>query len=83
MEWIPTEARAVVGTINGYCYTLGQFVLAAVAFMLPRWRQLQLTVSLPFFVFFFYSWYRTPQCPPQCPPLVSTPSVHPWCPPLS
>uniref|UniRef100_A0A674G6W1 Major facilitator superfamily (MFS) profile domain-containing protein n=1 Tax=Taeniopygia guttata TaxID=59729 RepID=A0A674G6W1_TAEGU len=56
MEWIPTEARAVVGTINGYCYTLGQFVLAAVAFVLPRWRQLQLAVSLPFFVFFFYSW---------------------------
>uniref|UniRef100_A0A8C3MN72 Uncharacterized protein n=1 Tax=Geospiza parvula TaxID=87175 RepID=A0A8C3MN72_GEOPR len=56
MEWIPTEARAVVGTINGYCYTLGQFVLAAAAFGLPRWRQLQLAVSLPFFVFFFYSW---------------------------
>ncbi|XP_039910293.1 solute carrier family 22 member 6-like isoform X2 [Hirundo rustica] len=56
MEWIPTEARAVVGTINGYCYTLGQFVLAAAAFGLPRWRQLQLVVSLPFFVFFFYSW---------------------------
>ncbi|XP_062368101.1 solute carrier family 22 member 6-like isoform X2 [Cinclus cinclus] len=56
MEWIPTEARAVVGTINGYCYTLGQFVLAAAAFGLPHWRQLQLAVSLPFFVFFFYSW---------------------------
>ncbi|KAK4805479.1 hypothetical protein QYF61_005524 [Mycteria americana] len=56
MEWIPTEARAVVGTINGYCYTLGQFVLAAVAFGLPRWRWLQLVVSLPFFLFFLYSW---------------------------
>ncbi|KAM7074615.1 LOW QUALITY PROTEIN: solute carrier family 22 member 6-like [Ciconia maguari] len=56
MEWIPTEARAVVGTINGYCYTLGQFVLAAVAFGLPHWRWLQLVVSLPFFLFFLYSW---------------------------
>ncbi|KAM9258894.1 LOW QUALITY PROTEIN: solute carrier family 22 member 6-like [Morus bassanus] len=56
MEWIPTEARAVVGTINGYCYTLGQFVLAAVAFGLPHWRWLQLVVSLPFFIFFLYSW---------------------------
>uniref|UniRef100_A0A8C3K2Q0 Solute carrier family 22 member 6 n=1 Tax=Calidris pygmaea TaxID=425635 RepID=A0A8C3K2Q0_9CHAR len=44
MEWIPTEARAVVGTINGYCYTLGQFVLAAAAFGLPHWRWLQLVV---------------------------------------
>ncbi|PKK17148.1 solute carrier family 22 member 6-like [Columba livia] len=32
MEWIPTGARAVVGTINGYSYTLGQFVLAGMAF---------------------------------------------------
>uniref|UniRef100_A0A8C3K0T9 Uncharacterized protein n=1 Tax=Calidris pygmaea TaxID=425635 RepID=A0A8C3K0T9_9CHAR len=56
MEWIPTEARAVVGTINGYCYTLGQFVLAAAAFGLPHWRWLQLVVSLPFFIFFLYSW---------------------------
>ncbi|KAM6394743.1 uncharacterized protein O9250_013703 [Rhynochetos jubatus] len=57
MEWIPTEARAVVGTINGYCYTVGQFVLAGVAFALPRWRWLQLAVSLPFFLFFLYSWF--------------------------
>uniref|UniRef100_A0A663F0S6 Major facilitator superfamily (MFS) profile domain-containing protein n=1 Tax=Aquila chrysaetos chrysaetos TaxID=223781 RepID=A0A663F0S6_AQUCH len=56
MEWIPTEARAVVGTINGYCYTLGQFVLAATAFGVPHWRWLQLVVSLPFFLFFLYSW---------------------------
>ncbi|KAM6364530.1 solute carrier family 22 member 6 [Pluvialis apricaria] len=56
MEWIPTAARAVVGTINGYCYTLGQFVLAAAAFGLPHWRWLQLVVSLPFFIFFLYSW---------------------------
>ncbi|OPJ89293.1 hypothetical protein AV530_001642 [Patagioenas fasciata monilis] len=56
MEWIPTGARAVVGTINGYSYTLGQFVLAGAAFALPQWRQLQLAVSLPFFLFFLYSW---------------------------
>ncbi|NWR56342.1 S22A6 protein, partial [Bucorvus abyssinicus] len=60
MEWIPTEARAVVGTVNGYCYTLGQFVLAAVAFGLPRWRWLQLAVSLPFLLFFLYSWCGEP-----------------------
>ncbi|NXJ41377.1 S226B protein, partial [Ciconia maguari] len=68
MEWIPTEARAVVGTINGYCYTLGQFVLAAVAFGLPHWRWLQLVVSLPFFLFFLYSWYGEPRRPGGCPP---------------
>uniref|UniRef100_A0A672V5H4 Major facilitator superfamily (MFS) profile domain-containing protein n=1 Tax=Strigops habroptila TaxID=2489341 RepID=A0A672V5H4_STRHB len=56
MEWIPTEARAVVGTINGYSYTLGQFLLAGMAFGIPHWRWLQLTVSLPFGLFFLYSW---------------------------
>ncbi|NXK00743.1 S226B protein, partial [Corythaixoides concolor] len=57
MEWIPTEARAVVGTLNGYAYTMGQFVLAGVAFGLPHWRWLQLVVSLPFLLFFLYSWW--------------------------
>ncbi|KFP02613.1 Solute carrier family 22 member 6, partial [Calypte anna] len=55
-EWVPTEALATVGTVNGYCYTLGQFVLVAMAFGLPHWRWLQLAISLPFFLFFLYSW---------------------------
>ncbi|XP_067400087.1 solute carrier family 22 member 6-A-like [Emydura macquarii macquarii] len=56
MEWIPTNVRAVVGTINGYSYTTGQFILAGVAYAIQDWRWLQLTISLPFFVFFLYSW---------------------------
>ncbi|XP_077677609.1 solute carrier family 22 member 6-A-like [Eretmochelys imbricata] len=56
IEWIPTNFRAIVGTINGYSYTTGQFILAGVAYAIPDWRWLQLTVSLPFFVFFLYSW---------------------------
>ncbi|KAJ6654231.1 hypothetical protein lerEdw1_007328 [Lerista edwardsae] len=59
MEWIPTKYRAIVGTINGYCYTTGQFILAGVAYLIPDWRWLQLTVSLPFLVFFLYSWFST------------------------
>ncbi|XP_020633127.3 solute carrier family 22 member 6-A [Pogona vitticeps] len=56
MEWIPTKYRAIVGTINGYCYTTGQFILAGAAYAVSDWRWLQLAVSLPFFVFFLYSW---------------------------
>uniref|UniRef100_A0A8D0E4K6 Major facilitator superfamily (MFS) profile domain-containing protein n=1 Tax=Salvator merianae TaxID=96440 RepID=A0A8D0E4K6_SALMN len=56
MEWIPIKYRAIVGTINGYFYTTGQFVLAGMAYAIPDWRWLQLAVSLPFLVFFFYSW---------------------------
>ncbi|NXP24148.1 S226B protein, partial [Scytalopus superciliaris] len=55
MEWMPTGARALVGTFMGYCYTIGQFLLAGIAFALPEWRRLQLAVSLPFFGFFLYS----------------------------
>ncbi|NWI85777.1 S226B protein, partial [Pitta sordida] len=56
IEWMPTRVRALVGTFMGYCYTLGQFLLAGVAFAVPEWRRLQLAVSLPFFGFFLYSW---------------------------
>ncbi|XP_048362926.1 solute carrier family 22 member 6-A-like [Sphaerodactylus townsendi] len=56
-EWTPTNRRAVVGTFIGYSYTIGQFVLAGVAYVIRDWRWLQLTVSLPYFIFFFYSWW--------------------------
>uniref|UniRef100_A0A8D0G4T8 Major facilitator superfamily (MFS) profile domain-containing protein n=1 Tax=Sphenodon punctatus TaxID=8508 RepID=A0A8D0G4T8_SPHPU len=57
VEWTPTRTRAVVGTLTGYCYTIGQFLLAGIAYAIPDWRWLQLTVSLPFFIFFLYSWW--------------------------
>lgn len=56
LEWMPTRTRAIVGTFMGYCYTTGQFLLAGIAYAVPDWRWLQLTVSLPFFGFFLYSW---------------------------
>ncbi|XP_009670171.2 solute carrier family 22 member 6-A [Struthio camelus] len=59
LEWMPTHTRAIVGTTMGYCYTVGQFLLAGVAYAIRDWRWLQLTVSLPFFVFFLYSWWLT------------------------
>ncbi|NXE57733.1 S226A protein, partial [Casuarius casuarius] len=59
VEWMPMRARAIVGTMMGYCYSLGQFLLAGVAYAIRDWRWLQLTVSLPFFIFFLYSWWLT------------------------
>ncbi|XP_009458954.1 PREDICTED: solute carrier family 22 member 6-A-like [Nipponia nippon] len=59
LEWMPTRTRALVGTFMGYCYTTGQFLLAGIAYAVPDWRWLQLTVSLPFFCFFLYSWWLT------------------------
>ncbi|XP_042287571.1 solute carrier family 22 member 6 [Thunnus maccoyii] len=57
VEWIPTRVRTGVGTLTGYCYTLGQLILAVIAYFIRDWRWLTLTVSLPFYVFFLYSWW--------------------------
>ncbi|KAM4619829.1 solute carrier family 22 member 6 [Polymixia lowei] len=57
VEWIPTRVRTVVGTGTGYCYTMGQLLLAAVAYFIRDWRWLTLAVSLPFYISFLYSWW--------------------------
>ncbi|KAI5096731.1 solute carrier family 22 member 6, partial [Silurus meridionalis] len=57
VEWIPTRIRTVTGTATGYCYTTGQLILAGVAYSIRDWRWLTLAVSLPFYVFFLYSWW--------------------------
>ncbi|XP_025910401.1 solute carrier family 22 member 6-A-like, partial [Nothoprocta perdicaria] len=55
VEWIPTAYRAVTVATTGFAYTLGQILLAGVAYALPHWRHLQLAVSAPFFFFLLYS----------------------------
>ncbi|XP_063084353.1 solute carrier family 22 member 6 isoform X2 [Cavia porcellus] len=57
VEWMPIHMRAYVGTLIGYSYSLGQFVLAGLAYAAPHWRHLQLLVSAPFYAFFLYSWF--------------------------
>ncbi|XP_070839182.1 solute carrier family 22 member 6 [Chaetodon trifascialis] len=57
VEWIPTRVRTAVGTITGYSYTVGQLVLAVLAYFIRDWRWLTLAVSLPFYVFFLVSWW--------------------------
>uniref|UniRef100_A0A8C3IHL2 Major facilitator superfamily (MFS) profile domain-containing protein n=1 Tax=Chrysemys picta bellii TaxID=8478 RepID=A0A8C3IHL2_CHRPI len=57
VEWTPTRTRAVVGTMHGYCFSIGQCILAGVAYAIPNWRWLQLVVSLPYFICFIYSWW--------------------------
>lgn len=57
VEWIPTRVRTVVGTITGYSYTVGQLILAVLAYFIRDWRWLTLAVSLPFYVFFLVAWW--------------------------
>ncbi|KAM9302301.1 solute carrier family 22 member 6-A-like [Gastrophryne carolinensis] len=56
VEWVPTKVRTIAGTLSAYSYTIGQLVLAALAYSIREWRWLQLCVSAPYFIFFLYSW---------------------------
>lgn len=57
VEWMPTRGRTVAGVLLGYSFTLGQLILAGVAYLIRPWRWLQFAVSVPFLIFFLYSWY--------------------------
>ncbi|EDM12548.1 gene model 963, (NCBI) (predicted) [Rattus norvegicus] len=57
VEWMPTRGRTVAGILLGFSFTLGQLILAGVAYLIRPWRWLQFAVSAPFLVFFLYSWW--------------------------
>ncbi|XP_003468271.1 solute carrier family 22 member 20 [Cavia porcellus] len=57
VEWMPTQGRTVAGILLGYSFTMGQLVLAGIAYLIRPWRWLQLAVSAPFLIFFLYSWW--------------------------
>ncbi|XP_008331742.1 solute carrier family 22 member 6 [Cynoglossus semilaevis] len=57
VEWIPTRVRTVIGTLTGYCYTIGQLLLVIIAYFIRDWRWLTMAVSFPFYVFFLVAWW--------------------------
>ncbi|XP_063802213.1 solute carrier family 22 member 20-like [Pseudophryne corroboree] len=57
LEWMPKRGRTLAGNFFGFSYSLGQIVLAAVAYKIRDWRWLQFAVSAPFCIFFIYSWW--------------------------
>uniref|UniRef100_A0A670YZ61 Major facilitator superfamily (MFS) profile domain-containing protein n=1 Tax=Pseudonaja textilis TaxID=8673 RepID=A0A670YZ61_PSETE len=57
VEWTPMHSRATVSMVTGYSYSVGQFILAGVAYAIRDWRWLQLAVSLPYFGMFLYGWW--------------------------
>ncbi|XP_036914725.1 solute carrier family 22 member 2 [Sturnira hondurensis] len=61
-EFIGQSYRRTVGILYQAAFTVGLVVLSGVAYALPHWRWLQLTVTLPTFLFLLYYW-----CIPESP----------------
>ncbi|XP_072101616.1 solute carrier family 22 member 6-A-like isoform X1 [Mobula birostris] len=57
IEWTPIRFRTLVSMCGSFCYTLGQLLLAGIAYGIKDWHWLQLSVSVPCVVFFVYSWW--------------------------
>ncbi|XP_066104331.1 solute carrier family 22 member 2 isoform X2 [Saccopteryx bilineata] len=61
-ELVGLSYRRTVGILYQVSFTVGLLVLTGVAYVLPRWRWLQFTVTLPNFCFLLYYW-----CIPESP----------------
>ncbi|KYO18668.1 hypothetical protein Y1Q_0009125 [Alligator mississippiensis] len=61
-EFVGLKYRRTVGIVYQAAFSVGLLVLAAVAYVIPHWRWLQLAVTLPNFFFLLYYW-----CLPESP----------------
>ncbi|KAM5138280.1 solute carrier family 22 member 6-A-like [Mantella aurantiaca] len=52
MEWTPMRYRPTVSVFQGTFLTLGQIILAGVAYIVKDWHWLQLVLSVPYLFFF-------------------------------
>lgn len=55
-EWTGSKHRMLAGLLTDYFFGLGYILLAGVAYLVRDWRHLQLAISAPGFLFFFYIW---------------------------
>ncbi|CAL8312568.1 unnamed protein product [Lota lota] len=55
-EWTGPKRRMLAGLMTDYFFGFGYILLAGVAYLVRDWRHLQLAISAPCFLFFFYLW---------------------------
>lgn len=48
----------LAGIITDYAFNIGYMLLAGVAYLIRDWRKLQLAISAPGFLLFFYIWWE-------------------------
>ncbi|XP_043818695.1 solute carrier family 22 member 1-like [Dromiciops gliroides] len=61
-EFVGPGYRRTVAILYQMAFTVGLVILSGIAYAVPYWRWLQLTVSVPTFFFLFYYW-----CVPESP----------------
>ncbi|XP_074165488.1 solute carrier family 22 member 1-like [Sminthopsis crassicaudata] len=61
-EFVGPGYRRTVAILYQMVFTVGLVILSGIAYMIPHWRWLQLTVSVPTFLFLLYYW-----CVPESP----------------
>lgn len=55
-EFVGLSYRRTVGIFYQVAFTVGLLVLTGVAYLIPNWRWLQFTVTLPNLCFLLYYW---------------------------
>lgn len=59
-EIVGPSKRKFAAIVNKYFYSLGQLLLAGVAYRLRSWSSIELAISLPALLFVSYWWYVPP-----------------------
>ncbi|XP_067887534.1 solute carrier family 22 member 13b isoform X1 [Heterodontus francisci] len=55
-EWSGISQRSFATVLSQCAFSTGQMVLAGLAYEIRNWRMLQLIISCPLVIFFFYIW---------------------------
>ncbi|XP_010586851.1 steroid transmembrane transporter SLC22A24-like [Loxodonta africana] len=56
VEWIPTSSRPIVMTVWALSFSTGQVLLGGLAYVFRDWHTLQLSISVPYLLFFLFLW---------------------------
>ncbi|XP_006085374.1 solute carrier family 22 member 10-like [Myotis lucifugus] len=59
IEWLPSNVTPMIITIRSLVLSTGQIVLPGLAYVFRDWRMLQLSISVPYFVFFLSLWWTS------------------------